>query len=331
MKLNQKQLERLLAPFSPVLDARKKNLLCHCPKCGQFEFGISLNGHLHPFQCYRRKKCGFIGNIYVLLSFLGKSREFVKDDQVDLNKRITLLGDYKGAVKVYNELPEVHPPVLWKRVDDDPYLRSRGFVDYQFRKFEVGRTKFRPDYVYFLVKQDGRITGYIGRSERSKEWIDEFNECRQPGEMKYLRYDNSVNDFSKMLFGLDEIIEGQTTDVILVEGIFSKTKTDLNLKLDDQVEFKCCATFGAKISEDQIKLLRKKQVKNIWLWFEADLLNKAKAVAATLSLHFNSVRASYLEGRDPGEINSEESIQLLENSFDWLNFNTNFVANKLRI
>ena len=138
MKLNQKQLERLLAPYSPVVDARKKNLLCHCPKCGEFEFGISIDGHLHPFQCYRRKKCGFIGNIYILLSFLGKSREFAKDDVVNINKKISpLLGNSVDAKHHLADLPRVTPPVLWKRVDDDPYLRQRGFEDYQFRKFEL--------------------------------------------------------------------------------------------------------------------------------------------------------------------------------------------------
>jgi predicted RNA-binding Zn-ribbon protein involved in translation (DUF1610 family)/DNA primase len=336
MKLTQKQLENVLASFSPVLDARKRNLLAHCPQCGEFEFGISLYERLHPYQCYRRKKCGFIGNIYTLLAFLGKSREFAKDEKIDLSQKLRRIEGKKKAAPIVIELPEVSPPVMWQRVYEDEYLRKRYFEDYQFEKFEVGRSILKKDYVTFLVRQHGVVTGYIGRSDRSKEWIDDYNarkkqEAEENGERfrKYLRYDNSKSDFSKMLFGLDEIITGVTTDVILVEGIFSKTRTDSNLELDFQDEFKCCATFGAKISPEQIALLKQKQVKNIHLWFEADVLNKAKAVAAELSLHFRNVRASFLKGKDPGEINAEESFQLLENSFDWLEFNTNFVAQKL--
>src|SRR5690606_13820809 len=108
----------------------------------------------------------------------------------------------------------------------------------------------------------------------------------------YLRYKNSTTDFSKCLFGYDEINE-KTSTVILVEGIFSKTKTDINLGLDYLDEMKCCATFGAGISDYQIELLKRKGISNIVLWFEADVLDKVKRVGSQLGLYFN-VKVGYL-------------------------------------
>ena len=131
-----------------------------------------------------------------------------------------------------------------------------------------------------------------------------------------------------MLFGYDEIVEGQTDTVILVEGPFSKTKTDSNLNLDFYDEIKCCSTFGAKLSVDQIELLKLKGVKNLIFWFEADVLSKTKVIVSKASLYFN-VKVSYLHGKDPNEINSNEAFELLENSMDWLNFNVNHLNSTL--
>jgi len=132
-----------------------------------------------------------------------------------------------------------------------------------------------------------------------------------------------------MLFGLDEIIPGKTTGVILVEGIFSKTKTDENLFLDDFAELKCIATFGAKLSAHQMQLLKIRGVKNLWFWFEADVLEKVKPILSTAALHFDNVYASYISGKDPNDLNSDEAFELLERAKDYLEFNMTYVKSKL--
>lgn len=323
MKLSQHQLEQLIK--DSYLDHRGKNLNGRCPKCNHTEFGISLDDN-HLFNCYRKKKCGFSGNIYTLLKHLGRTREFLSEREINIWDRVeSQLSKQEQSLDL--SLPTTQPPLLWKRVYDDQYLRQRGFEDYQFQKFEVGRSKLHKDYITFLIRQQGRLVGYIGRSDKSRQWIDQYNETHNT---PHLRYNNSSSDFAKMLFGLDEIVEGQTTDVILVEGIFDKTKTDSNLRLDDvsNVWLKCCGTFGAKLSDYQIQLLRLRGVKNLIFWFEADVLNKIKPIVSKASLHFN-VKVCYLQQKDPNDLTADEAFDLLENSKDWVDFNTSYVKSEL--
>lgn len=327
MKLTRKQLESLISDTS--LDHKGLNLYGRCPYCQEMEFGISLSDN-HVWNCFRKGKCGEAGNIYKLLKYLGRTKEFLSEREINVYERL------EGNLDSFNteidlEMPEVQPPLLFRRATSDPYLDSRGFVEHQYEKFEVGRSRLRKDYITFLVRREGRLVGYVSRSEKSKAWIDAYNKKKKQegSSLVYLRYDNSTTDFSKTLFGIDEVIENVTTDVILVEGIFSKTKTDVNLLLDHMDEMKCCATFGAKLSIHQIELLRRKGVRNIWLWFEADVLDKVKDIATYASLFFN-VKASYLNGRDPNDLNSDEALELLDNAKDYLNFNMSYIKSNLK-
>lgn len=324
MKLSIDQLQQLIQ--STYIDHRGKNLYGKCPKCGHDEFGISLNEG-HAFGCFRKSKCGFSGNIHTLLHFLGRYHEFVKKRDVDsLGKIPNKLVDVDVQEPIDLTLSIVKPPLLWNRVHDDDYLRERGWTDEQFKLFEAGVSPVKKDYIIILVRMSGKIVGYISRSKKSKEWIDSYNQKQKDkgGKLVFLRYDNSSTDFSKCLFGYDEIIEGETTDVILVEGIFSKTKTDINLGLYETSRLKCCATFGAKLSVEQMELLKLKKVETVWLWFESDVLQKVKEVAIKASMYFN-VRVSYIDKIDPGDMNSDQAFAALENSTNYLDFNLNYI------
>lgn len=324
MKLSRSQLESLLD--QPSLHYKGKDLIAVCPFCHSDtrEFGISLEDN-HVFNCYRKKECGMVGNVYTLLAHLGKSKEFLGERQIDIFQKLTSTLEQEEQAIQQVQLPEINPPIFWQRVYDDPYLRGRGFTDEQFRKFEVGRSKLHKDYVSFLVRQEGRLIGYVGRSDKSKKEIDQINFFRkQKGEKEYPRYKNSTTDFAMTFFGYDEIIEGVTTDVILVEGVLSKTKSDFNLELDSQDETKCCATLGAKLSEYQIYLLKKKKIRRLIFWFEADVLDKIKGIVAKASLDFE-VLVCYLSDKDPNDMNREEALQLYSESKNWLEFNMSHI------
>jgi hypothetical protein len=329
MKLSQQQLEELL--HNAYLDYKKTNLYATCPYCGHDEFGISLSDN-HVFNCFRKSHCGVTGNIYTLLSFLGKTKEFLGERQVNAFDQLSNPLQYDEDVAVIEQvdLPEITPPVFWTRLDNDPYLSERGFVPYQFRKFEVGRSRINKGYVTFLVRQYGKLVGYVGRSDKSSIEIKAINAIRkQKGEREYLRYNNSHTDFAMTLFGLDELVDNVTTDVILVEGIFSKTKTDVNLGLDFDEHIKCCATLGAKLSDHQIQLLQAKGIKRLIFWFEADVLQKIKVIVGKAIMHFE-VLVCYLGDNDPNDFDSEQAFATLQNAQNWLDFNTSYVRNTLR-
>lgn len=328
MKLTRSQLEQLIDGTS--LNYKGTDLIGICPYCNSptKEFGISLNDN-HVFNCYRKKECGKAGNLYTLLKYLGRTKEFLSERQINVFEKLE--SNIDNVQELDSILPEITAPLFWKRVSDNDYLRERGFWDYQFDKFEVGISRIKKDYVTFLVRREEKLIGHVTRSMKSKVWIDAYNQTQKEigSKITYLRYDNSTTDFAKTLFGYDEIIEGKTQDVILVEGIFSKTKTDVNLGLDFQDEIKCCATFGAKLSDHQILLLKNKGVTNLIFWFEEDVLNKIKPIIAKASLYFN-VRASYLKGVDPNEIDQDRAFDLLEKSKNWLDFNTSYIKSNLK-
>ncbi len=56
----------------------------------------------------------------------------------------------------------------WKRMYDDAYLRERGFTDSQFAKYEVGRSKFKKDYITFLVRNSNASTACIAYLDSSE-------------------------------------------------------------------------------------------------------------------------------------------------------------------
>jgi len=325
MKLSYNQLSSLLSITGK--SSNGKYVYAICPMCGENEFYLLLQEDNHPSACNRKNKCGAHFNIFTLLKYLGRTKEFVSEFDFDVQEK--LVGDLEISNPSLDlSLEEIQPPMLWRRAYDDEYLRERGFTDEQFEKYHVGTSLIHKDYVTILIYQNHKLTGYISRSKKSKEWIDNFNKKNKDNKQVYLRYNNSKTDFAKMLFGLDEIVEGKTTDVILVEGLFSKTKTDVNLSLYEIDEIKCCATFGAKLSIYQIELLKRKGVKNIWLWFESDVLEIVKDIAATASLYFN-IKVGYLNGKDPNDLNRDETLELMDNSVGYLEFNMTHLHSNL--
>lgn len=328
MRFSREILESVLGRLTPV----GKNLQGRCPYCGADEFVINSEKENHPFCCNKGKRCGVTGNIYTLLQHLGRT-DLLGERRVNIFAKLTPLTviDDSPTTETPAELLEIGPPPMWARVYEDPYLRSRGFTDEQFVKHEVGRSRVYPDYVTFLIRQRGRLVAYLGRSDKDKATIDAQNEIRKKkGIPPYLRYRNSPSDFGKMLGGLDELTENTTT-VILTEGIFSKTKTDVNLQLDFDESIKCCYTFGAKITEDQLTLLLSfKNLRNVYLWFEADVLAKVKTTAAHLAQEYE-VRVGYLDKVDPGNLTPEQAIYLFENSIDWYEYMTRYMKSDLKV
>lgn len=320
MKLTEQQIKQLISNTHPSQDGQ--DLYGTCPQCGEDEFGISLTKDNHPFSCFRKAKCGFEGNIYTLLAYLGKTKDFTTKS---VNDELSSFEEQKH-LEVDLSLPQVQLPFGWKRVYDDEYLRTRHFTDEQFHKYKVGRSILKKDYVTVLVEMNGVVVAYLSRSVKSKEWIDKINEKRKINkEPKYRRYDNSVSDFSKMLFGYDEIVQGETTDIILVEGWLSKTKTDVNLDLDNGAWLKCVATFGAKVSEHQIELLKRKGIKRVYLWFEGDVIDKIKTIAGRLSSHFEVLVGYLPQGRDPNDFDQVEALGVMGNCVSPVEFSMNYI------
>lgn len=315
MQLSIQQLKEILPDAH--LDRRGKNLYAICPKCQHSEFGISLEDN-HQFGCFRKNKCGFAGNVFTLLTFFGKSirdldPSFVPRQRIDIAQMLHTKG-----VELSLDLPDFKMPVGWKPIHDLPYLNERGFTEEDYKYYHPGVSeidiRYKSDFVVFPIYQFGSIKGHIGRNLRSKKEIDSLNAVYKfrGSDKKVLRYRNSDSDFGKILLGVEDITLNTKT-VIIVEGLFDKQNTDKVLKLKEQEEVKCCASFKCGMSDEQVMLLQRTNVDTIVLLYDPDVISEIKKTATDLDLYFETWVGINEKGNDPGSMSEFEFDTVLNN------------------
>jgi hypothetical protein len=309
MQLTYDELAALLQ--GARYDGRKKNIYAICPQCGHDEFGISLS-KFHRFGCFRKKDCGFNGNIFTLLKALGK-----RPSDVVKGYEPKAILENKIAVEdrqLELDQPTIEMPMGWKRIYHSDYLELRGFTKDDYERFEVGMTKADPRFMgwtIFTVRQFGDIKGYVARNPKSKEELKRINVHRKKQGLKQeLRYENSSSDFSKLLGGLEELTDNTHT-AILVEGLFDKHNTDKKLDLPSQEEVKCLCTFKCGVSDEQIFLLQQAGVTTIILLYDPDVIKEIKKAAWKLEDYFNVYVAFNDAGLDPGDMSAEDFDRVL--------------------
>ena len=322
MKLDRELLRSLLV--NPQLDHGGDDLIANCPYCGGREWGISLKDG-HRFNCYRKSACGETGNIFKLLKKVGRL-DLLRSRTPDiiLSDRLENIIAKKLDTDLDLNTSTITPPMGFKRIYNHKYLEARGFSDYE--KYKVGVTRLDSklrNYIIFLIEEAGELKGYVARSTYTKEQTIEWNKTR---EKKLLRYNNSTSDFAKLLGGYDELTSNTKT-VILVEGLFKKINIDKLLALDEQEEVKCCVTFGAKISEEQILKLQLKGVESIIIMFDPDVINKIKKHAIELMMEFETVRVALHHSKSPDDFNEEDALETLGT----LQSPINFYVNKVQV
>lgn len=310
------------------LDHRKVNWVTVCPECNFREFSISLSDN-HLCGCFRKKQCGWTGNIYTLLKKIGRL-DFLLNKELNFQK-IEKVKLYREDPELNLELPSVRPPIGWKRTLDDEYLNSRNFDQYD--RYKVGFTNIDPrlkkDYVIFLIEEDGDVKGYVSRNKKPKKEIDRLNDLyKSKGENKrILRYINSSTDFAKLVYGLDEITVN-TKIIIIVEGIFDKFNIDRLLNLHNQEEIKCICTFKCAVSKEQIFKIQQKgeNIETAILLYDPDVIDKIKQVGFELREYFPDVLIGMGEGdKDAGDFDDSD----IEKVFNSLQSPTQFSINKL--
>ena len=205
--------------------------------------------------------------------------------------------------EIDDELSIVEMPEGWKRCFRNSYLHSRGFTLDDYEYFPVGTTRglnFKfDDYVVFPIIDNGDTVGYISRHIWGKSEIDEYNKkARRNGKYEIRRYNNSIeNDFVKLLYNYDAVIEDETDTVIIVEGIFDAIALTRKLDLYDNHRIAVVATFGKKISNTQIYKLQSKGVKTVILGYDGDAVEAINTAALQLNDYFD-VFIAYIENPD---------------------------------
>lgn len=314
------------------LDYRKKNIIGKCPKCGNNEFGMSIENN-HLFGCFRKKKCGFSGNIFTYLKHIGKLSQFLNDDDYyergELNRSLIKKIGLDVNEIVLDKIP-CDLPVGYKRIFESKYLSSRNFTEFDL--YEVGDSKLDPrvrnNYVVFPVREDDKIVGWVARHHWDKKRIEKYNEEHKKLDTgRFIsRFINSYSDFSTLLYGIDEITNNTKT-IILVEGIMDKINVDRVLELHESEEVKCLATFKCAISPTQLfKLCLFTNLNSVILLYDGDVIKDIKKSGNMLESHFNNVKIGVCKGdKDPGEMNLDEITYIFNNLKDPLFFEKKYV------
>lgn len=298
-----------------------------CPYCGKEEhLGVVFTETI-SFNCFR---CGEKGTAWKLLKFLGKLFLIKKEKLINIFQPLEVKTFEK--VKISKEdfiLPKKSKPLGFKRCLENDYLINRGLSQFQVERYEWGITNLESkykNYILLLLYFENKLIGYIGRTTLQENEIKKIESLEGK---KYKRYINSIDtDFSRYLFGIEDIKE-QTKTVILVEGIFDKLNIDNLLQLDDSDDLKCLSCFGKKISEDQIFLLQKKNIKNIIFLYDKDAIHESKKYAIQLLKFFN-VKVAYCTKKDPGDLVFDQLSEILNKVEDPINFSINKVHKKLK-
>ena len=295
-----------------------------CPYCGDDkdhffmhkpDGTLGRNGKTRDYL-HDCKKCQSIGNLFTLLKHLNRLDLLNFSKSIDRTKKLRRLKVEQEEV-VIKELDIKSLPLGYRRIYKNEYLEQRGFSQDDFKKYEIGETKIFSklrDYIIIPIIQEQRRVGYISRYTKSKE---EIKQLEQETGRHILRYKNSVDtNFGSILGGYDEITKN-THIVILVEGFFGKKNVDTLLNLWDSEEKKCCFTFGKKISQQQILLLKRKGIKNIILFYDIDAINESKKYCYELvDAKFNVLITTVLDRKDePDNINYEKLSELMLNLY----------------
>lgn len=305
-----------------------------CPYCNTPEhLSIIFGENISSFLCV---KCSTRGSLFTLLSKIKRLDLILShksyDKEVKLERKLNLAKlniDYSNY-----KVSSISPPIGFKRIYSDSYLEGRGFTNEQFNLFKVGITKIDPklrkDYIVFLIEEEGETIAYLSRSKKSKEEINFINKNlkAQGIKNKYLRWINSSSDFEKILFGYNELTPNTKT-VILVEGPTSKFNVDRKLALYQQEEFKCCSTFGKKVTGYQIKRLSDKGIENVILLHDPDAINETKHYSLELNKYFNTLVGwiPFME-MDPGDLDENQLNEVLQKLETPLDFNKNKLLKK---
>ena len=303
-------------------ETRSNQYISTCPFCGKPSH-FYINKKNQQWDC---KKCGESGGIFKLLRHLDKlyllgAPSVKKVDEIKSIRQIQ--EDEAGQnIEEIQPLPEVKMPAGFKVFDYvSPYLQQRQITMEDIKHWEFGQTRIVSrfiDYLLIPIRDGGKIRGYIGRYA-----------SRHVPDGK-LRYSNSLNtDFSCLLFGYDDIIEGETETVIITEGLFDAIAVTKKLNLFDDNTIRAVCTFGKKISETQIKKLLAKKIRKVILLYDYDALKDIRHYASLLNEYFSVRVAIALGKKDIDECTLSEVIDVFSNLRSVNHFNLD-IAGKMK-
>lgn len=309
--------EELLYDLGGKMDGSRRNILVqNCPFCGHsgFKYGIYVGqksgkkqfGASNCFSCGR----GY-GSLKETLKALGRE-DLIPKETTELDDTETDISAMFDD-EIDDNLVEVVMPKGYKRCFKNRYLKSRGWNVDDFEYFPVGTNRSfdreYSDYVILEIIDEGRTVGFVARSILSKEEIEDYNSKHHYKIRRYKNSDESIgNGFSKMLYNYDAIEPMVTHSVILCEGPFDVVGLNRKLELYENKAIVPVATFGKKISQEQMYKLQKKGVEQVVIGYDNDAKETTARIAMELEKYFDVLVADIPDGvgKDWDEMDVED-------------------------
>lgn len=317
--LRQEITEELLNELHGKLDGSRRNIIADCPAChkkNKFGVYVGLNTSRKVFGMSNCFSCQYgFRTLNKTLEALDRKdlipKEMEELDE-DLTDELNLFED-----EIDDGLVEIEMPKGYKRCFKNRYLKSRGFCADDFEYFPCGTNrgidKAFADYVLLEIRDGGVLVGFVGRNTMSKDDIEEYNAKHR---YHILRYKNSTeNEFSRLIYNYDAIVEGETTSVILCEGAFDVIALNRKLELYENRSIVPIATFGKKISDVQMYKLQSKGVEMVVLGFDNDAKETTSQVANQLEKYFDVLIADIPDGigKDWDEMDFDDVYDIFAN------------------
>jgi hypothetical protein len=305
-----------------------------CPFCGDSEkWGVLFIDEGGIFHCFKGS-CDTKTSVFNYLKQIGRNDLIDFEKTISVNHVIRLLDEEENIEEKDLQITKkvLNLPHRTKLINSDLYLDNRGFLKQHYDTFKPCFTESLierklHDYIIFQIFQNGELVSWMARSRKSKEWHKENLEKAKKGECQLvLRYMNSDDtDFGHILGGIDNVTDS-TEIVILVEGMFDSVGVDNKMNLFDSELMRCCFTFGNKISDIQIDLLRqKKNVKMVVMFYDLGTTQQMKQYSMKLKRYFTTFIAVCKSENDPSDMPISEMNEI----FDNLQTPTEFYLNNL--
>lgn len=275
-----------------------------CPICGK-------KGHFYMSSItglWDCKKCGETGNWYKFIKYNKegvtsetkednkKKKQIILSGKIPLDilqeesKDVTKLSNDLGKIKIHKvptiSLPENFYDITKKKTPEAyQYIIDRGYSKQLIEKYDlmysyIGKFWNR---IIIPIYIKGNLKGYLGR------WIPTENLETDR------KYRNSYGtDFSKLLGNYDLI--DIKKPVIITEGSFSSFRIDKN----------SVYSFGKKLSDTQIALLKKKNVKEVVLLFDADAQYEILKISEKLNDYDFTTRILLFDDGDPDDLDNSD-------------------------
>ena len=315
------------ANFS-VKYANNGELRVCCPKCDDSKWKCYVNNDMKRFNCF---KCDFNSGNNDVFDFVAETegmtreeailrltREYAEvavndEDWVDYwkSKGVEVEEEHHIPIKVIPHLPSSAKPLTDPADETEApfwgYLRKRGFTDNDVTLTQAHYVAAEHVKIHnskgFSVGDIGRriIWPVHGGNYKLVSWLARATDDREP---KYINAPET--ELSRTLW---PYMPSRQNRAILVEGLIDA----LALRRHGFVAY---CTFGKKLSNDQIKLLKAWNITEIVLFYDLDAKKEMKKAINTLKVHFDRVFVPNLSvwdpTKDPGDTLKDENPSMLK-------------------